>query len=259
MPTAIAIFAHPDDIEFRAAGTLSLLRQRGWQLHYWNLSSGNLGSTVMTAAQTARVRRREARAAAEALGAKWHAPIANDLELFYTDALIRRVCAVVREVRPDIVLTHPPADYMEDHTTACRLAVTGTFARGIPNYRSTPARRSLDHPCTLYHSVPHGLCGPLREPFQPDLVVNIASVLAEKKAALGCHRSQQEWLDATQGPDSFLSAIDTEAVALSRLYGRFKSAEVWRRHLHLGFGAATDDPLATALGTAAAAPRSPAR
>jgi LmbE family N-acetylglucosaminyl deacetylase len=45
MPSVIAIAAHPDDIEFVMAGTLLLLGEAGWDLHYLNLSSGNLGST----------------------------------------------------------------------------------------------------------------------------------------------------------------------------------------------------------------------
>ena len=69
MPSVLAIFAHPDDIEFRAAGTMLLLAARGWDLHCCNLSSGNLGSSVMTSPQTARTRRREAQASAKLMGA----------------------------------------------------------------------------------------------------------------------------------------------------------------------------------------------
>ena len=38
--SALAVFAHPDDIEFCAAGTLLLLAEQGWNIHYFNLSSG---------------------------------------------------------------------------------------------------------------------------------------------------------------------------------------------------------------------------
>ena len=164
MPSALAIAAHPDDIEFVMAGTLLLLKEDGWDIHYLNLSSGNLGSTTMTAAETARVRRQEAKAAARVLGAKWHAPFCNDLGIFYTGKMIRRVCAVVRAVNPSVVLTHALSDYMEDHMITARLAVTATFARGIPNYRSTPVRRATLDPCVIYHAMPHGQCTPLREP-----------------------------------------------------------------------------------------------
>src|SRR4030095_8773112 len=98
MPSVIAIAAHPDDIEFVMAGTLLLMGEAGWDLHYLNLSTGNLGSTTMTPARTARVRRAEARAAAKMLGATWHAPFCNDLEILYDARTLRRLGAVIREV-----------------------------------------------------------------------------------------------------------------------------------------------------------------
>lgn len=247
-PAALAIFAHPDDIEFRAAGTVLLLARRGWAIHTCNLCSGNLGSATMSAARTAAVRRREARATAKLLGATWHPPIAHDLELCYTDRAIRQVCAVVRLVQPTIVLTHPPQDYMEDHMTACRLAVTGAFARGMKNYRSIPPRPATLQPLTLYHAMPHGLCDPLRREWQPAAWVNTSGVQRERLAALACHRSQRAWLDVSQKMDSYLAAAAAEARELGRRSKRFSSAEGWTRHLHLGFGAASDDPLRAALG-----------
>src|ERR1051325_3518835 len=141
MPSALAIAAHPDDIEFVMAGTLLLLREAGWEIHYFNLSTGNLGSSVMSAPEARRVRRHEAQAAARMLDAKWHPPICDDLQIFYSDENIRRVCAVVREARSRIVLTHALEDYMEDHMITARLAVTATFARGMRNYRSRPQRK----------------------------------------------------------------------------------------------------------------------
>src|SRR5439155_1171228 len=41
---AIAIGAHPDDIEFYMAGTLLMLKKAGYEAHYLNLASGNCGS-----------------------------------------------------------------------------------------------------------------------------------------------------------------------------------------------------------------------
>ena len=55
--TALAIAAHPDDIEFWMAGTLLQLRDAGWEIHVLNVSTGSLGSAVMTAARTRVVRR----------------------------------------------------------------------------------------------------------------------------------------------------------------------------------------------------------
>jgi len=247
-PVALAIGAHPDDIEFLMAGTLSLLRQAGWEIHYYNLCSGNCGSAQYTSAHTRALRRREARNAARLLGAHYHPSFTDDLELFYDDAAIRRVAAVVREVQPAILLTHSPQDYMEDHTNACRLAVTAAFARGMPNYHSRPKRPPVSQEVTIYHSMPYGLHDSLRRLVVPGAFVNTASVHAAKRAALAAHQSQKAWLDASQGVESYLKALDEISLAVGRLSGRFEHAEGWRRHSHLGFCGPASDPLRDALG-----------
>lgn len=250
MPAVLAVFAHPDDIEFRGAGTLLLLRDRGWEVHYCNLSAGDLGSSVLTRNVTAKTRAHESRESCKSMGFHWHPPIASDLCIFYTDRNIRRVAALVREVEPAIVLTHPPVDYMEDHTETCRIAVTAAFSRGMPNYRSIPARKPTLRPLTLYHSLPHGLMDPLRRPVRPEFLVDTTTVHARKRAALACHASQKEWLDASQGMESYLVSLDDGDAQVGRWSNRFARAEGWTRHLHLGFGAETDDPLQEALGPA---------
>ena len=82
---------------------------------------------------------REARAAAKILGAHFHPSITNDLEILYNLELLRAVAAVIREVKPSIVLTHSPQDYMEDHMNTSRLAVTAAFTRGMPNFKTDAA------------------------------------------------------------------------------------------------------------------------
>ena len=230
------------------AGTLILLRNAGWDLHYLNLSTGDLGSLALNAAKTARVRRREARAAARLLGATWHPPMCRDLQIFYDDRTLRRLCAVIRGVRPSIVLTHSPQDYMEDHMNTSRLAVTAAFARGAKNYRTTPARASYLEPLTVYHASPHGLHDQLRQVVAPHAFVNTASVHDKKREALACHASQREWLDATQRFDSYLGAMDEFSAELGRMSGKFSHAEGWRRHSHLGFCDESADPLKDTLG-----------
>jgi LmbE family N-acetylglucosaminyl deacetylase len=246
--TALAIAAHPDDIEFYMAGTLLLLKAAGWEIHYLNLSSGNCGSLVMSAPKTRAVRRAEAKRAARILGAHWHPPMCDDLEILYDLKTLRRVAAIVRNVNPAIVLTHSPQDYMEDHMNTCRLAVTAAFSRGMPNFKTTPRKQAITCDVALYHAMPHGLCDGLRRRIVPGAFVNTTSVHATKREALAAHASQKEWLDASQGMDSYLLAVDEMSLAVGRMSRRFKHVEGWRRHLHLGFSAAGADPLATALG-----------
>src|SRR5262245_7578626 len=146
---AIAIGAHPDDIEFYMAGTLLQLRERGWEIHYLNVASGSCGTVRYSPQATRRIRAAESRAAAKILGAHFHPSITDDLEIFYTPELLRKVAAVIRVARPSFILTHPPQDYMEDHTNTCRLAVTAAFARGMPNFKTVPRRPPDDYDVTV--------------------------------------------------------------------------------------------------------------
>ncbi len=248
MPSAIAITAHPDDIEFCAAGTLLLLKQAGWDIHYFNLSRGNCGSQQHDSETTARVRLEEAREAARLLGAHFHGPIANDMEIMYTPERMRQVAAVIREARASVVLTHGPVDYMEDHTNTCRLAVSAAFCHAMPNWTTDPPRPTYEGDVTVYHALPHGLRTPLRQRVHAGLYVNTTRVHALKRDALALHHSQKHWLDVSQGMDSYLAAMDELSRQVGALSGEFKYAEGWRRHLHLGFSATDSDPLKEALG-----------
>ena len=245
---AIAIAAHPDDIEFQMAGTLLLLKRAGYETHYLNLASGNCGSAEYNSAATRAIRNTEARAGAKILGAQFHPGFSDDLEIIYSLELLHSLAAVIREVKPAIILTHSPQDYMEDHTATCRLAVTAALARCMGNFKTVPARPVGDYKVTIYHAMPHGLRDELYRRVIPGAFVNTTSVHKAKHAALAAHKSQQAWLDVSQGWDSHLLAMENMSLEVGRMSKRFKHAEGWRRHNHLGFCAPQADPLAQALG-----------
>ena len=67
-PRALAIAAHPDDIEFVMAGTLLLLQRAGWEIHYLNVANGNMGSLTIPPVKLAQTRRDEARTASQDSG-----------------------------------------------------------------------------------------------------------------------------------------------------------------------------------------------
>lgn len=246
----LALAAHPDDIEFMMAGTLLRLGALGWRLHYMNIANGSCGTAVDDVPSIVLKRTAEARAACECIGAVWHPPLVNDLEVYHTNAQIGKVCAVIRQVRPRIILTQSPSDYMEEHMNACRTAVTAAFCRGMRNYPVEPFVSPIADDVTLYHAMPHGLRGPLRERIRPGQYVDIAPALATKREMLACHRSQKEWLDKSQGIDAYLVTMEDFAREVGALSGRFSLAEGWRRRSHLGFSAQDGDPLAEALGSA---------
>ncbi len=245
---ALAVGAHPDDIEFLMAGTLILLRRAGYETHYLNLASGSCGGNEHSATELRRIRKREGRSAASLLGAIHHPSLVDDLAIYYEPRLLRRLAAVVREVRPSLLLVPSPQDYMEDHTNSCRLAVTAAFVRGMRNFRTQPPRQPMAGEVTVYHAMPHGLRDPLRRRVIPGSYVKTTAVQELKRAALAMHRSQQTWLARSQKMNAYLATMDAFAREVGRLSGRFRFAEGWRRHLHYGFCGAEADPLGEALG-----------
>jgi len=245
--TVLVVSCHPDDIEFMMGGTLLLLKTAGCAIHCINIANGCDGSAELRPQEITVVRRREAMRAAESLGAVFHESLVDDLEVFYTQDLIRRITALVRQVKPDIVLTLSLEDYMEDHMNTARIAVTATFLRNVGNYRSIPDEPAVYGDAMLYHSTPHILSDMMRRPIVPELYVDVTSVIDSKEKLLACHTSQKEWLDKTQGFDSYLKTMREITETVGRMSGAFRYAEGWRRHSHVGFARQDCNPLADIL------------
>ncbi|MCG3181166.1 MAG: hypothetical protein BIFFINMI_03541 [Phycisphaerae bacterium] len=247
-PVVLAAAAHPDDIEFMMAGTLLRLRNAGASIHMFNIANGHCGTATLGRDAIVAARRAEARASADLAGATWHGPLCDDIAIFYDAPTLARVAAVVRQVRPTIMLVPSPQDYMEDHTNACRLLVTAAFCRGMRNFATDPPTPPADGACVLYHALPHGLRDGMRRRVRPGQFVDIGPVIERKSAMLACHRSQKEWLDVSQGMDAYLDEMTRMARQVGSMSGRFELAEGWRRHSHLGFAGEFDDPLSDLLG-----------
>jgi LmbE family N-acetylglucosaminyl deacetylase len=248
--TAFAVAAHPDDIEFNMAGTLSLLVKAGFEPHMMNLSRSSLDSNELGEPEVARIRRQEAQRSAGVLGAIFHPPIADELLIFYEERLLRRMAAVVREVRPTIVLLPSPNDYMEDHTNTARLVVTACFSRAMRHFRSIPPREATDQDVYLYHAQPHLNRDGMRKLVEPSLRVDVTGEMETKLKMLGCHESQRQWLDETQGLDDYLESMRRSGAEVARMSSqpRWEFAEGFRQHSHVGFSTSDRDLLTEVLG-----------
>ena len=78
--------------------------------------------------------------------------------------------------------------------------------------------------------------------------MNTTSVHKTKHQALAAHKSQQAWLDVSQGLNSYLLAMEDMSLELGTVSKKFRLAEGWRRHSHLGFCSPDADPLSKDLG-----------
>lgn len=247
MKKAMAIGCHPDDIEFMMSGTLILLKKAGWEIHYMNVANGSCGTVRHEKEEIISIRREEAQKAASFIGATFHESLVDDLDVYYVRKTLARLTAIIRQVAPEIILTHSPVDYMEDHINTCRLTVTAAFCRGMRNFLTEPPIAPTNQPVTIYHALPYPLKDPLRRRIRAALYVDISSVMETKRQMLAFHRSQKEWLDVSQGQDSYLQMMVQICQEAGKMSGCFQYAEGWRRHLHTGFCGENDDPLKEAL------------
>ena len=122
----LAIGAHPDDIEIFMFGTLAACAARGDHLDYVIATDGAKGGTGDAASLSA-TRKREAEAAAALLGVVPRFLGFPDGALAADAALVAALKAVIAEVEPDLILTHPANDYHGDHralSEAVRIAAS---------------------------------------------------------------------------------------------------------------------------------------
>jgi N-acetylglucosamine malate deacetylase 1 len=202
----LAIHAHPDDIEFQCAGTLALLKDRGCSIAMATMTAGDCGSAELGPEAIAEVRRCEARASADLLGAEYTCLEFNDLSICVDNDSRRRVTEIIRKARPDVVITAPPVDYMSDHEMTSRLVRDATFNASCPNYVTrqwdpAPPTDKIPH---LYYVDPIEGVDWFGAPIKPDFVIDITSTFELKMQMLACHDSQRAWLRKQHGMDEYL-------------------------------------------------------
>ncbi|WP_165073974.1 PIG-L deacetylase family protein [Paludisphaera rhizosphaerae] len=204
----LAIHAHPDDVEFQCAGALALLLKSGHAVTIATMTPGDCGSAEHDCEAIAAIRRAEAKAAADLIGAEYLCLEFRDLAIFNDDESRRRVTEAVRRIRPDVILTAPPVDYLCDHEMTSLLVRDACFAAGCPNYatRQWEPAKAIDYIPHLYFV--DSLEGIDRDgrPLPVAFHVDVTDVFETKREMLACHASQREWLLRQHGIDEYLES-----------------------------------------------------
>ena len=191
----LAVAAHPDDIELLCAGTLLKFRKRGDEIFTAVLCNGDKGHYEIGPEELARIRRAEAEAAAKSEKATLVSVGAfPDLEVYTDSESRRKVVEIIRQARPDLIITHYPDDYMCDHSNTGRLAIDASFIASLPNYRTESPHTGSIPPVYFMDAL-------AAVNFQPTDYVDISEFIEEKGKALLCHQSQYRWLLDHDGID----------------------------------------------------------
>jgi LmbE family N-acetylglucosaminyl deacetylase len=228
----LSILAHPDDAEFLCAGTLiRLVREHGWQVHLASMTPGDCGSAEQPPEDISRIRRAEGAHAAELIGGRYHCLEERDLLINYNERSLERVTRLLREVRPRIVVTHSPADYMLDHEMTSTVVRAAAFGGPIPNFlRERNLGQPLEHIPHLYYCDALEGKDALGREIVPGFCIDISGVIDSKAEMLARHASQREWLLKHHGMDHYLQAMRDWGAQRGRRCG-VAYAEGFRQHL----------------------------
>jgi len=192
--TLMACVAHPGDFVWRAGGALALMKAQGWRTHVVCATYGTKGEAGVlwkepgaTEEGVAAKRRSEAEAAA-ALGAGIEFLELKDYPLVPTQEAVVALNRSFRDLRPDIVLTHPDADPgNSDHPAMSQMVMQARMFALAPGYGADMAR-----PFSVYYFEPHQpeLCS-----FRADHMLDISDVWETKYAAFQEIKSQRSVWD----------------------------------------------------------------
>src|SRR5262249_15408749 len=209
------------------------------------MTPGDCGSAELPAEKIAEVRRGEGARAAALIGATYHCLEERDLLIFYAEEPLAKVTRLLREVRPRIVLTHSPADYILDQGMTSARARAAAFNAAVPNFLSGRLPPPLDQVPHLYYCDAIEGKDQFGRPVEAGFRVDVSAVIALKAEMLSAHASQRDWLLKQHGMDHYVEAMRHWGAQRGKEAG-VAYAEGFRQHL--GHSYPQDNLLGNALG-----------
>ena len=191
----LAVGAHPDDLEILCGGTLARYAKEGHETVMCHATRGDMGSFVHSRDEISTIRLEEAHRAAGVIGAEHRTLGLADGEVSAADPAQKQlVVDLVRDARPDLIITHSPDDYMGDHNEISKLVFECSFYATFGNLQTSRPRHDRVTPIYFLDTIA-GLG------FVPTEYVDVTDVIETKAAMLEAHQSQLVWLRDHDGVD----------------------------------------------------------
>ncbi len=186
----IMIGAHPDDCDIKGGGTAALFIAMGHNVKFLSVTNGDAGHMKEGGGMLAKRRLEETKEVARRLGVTYEVLDNHDGELLATLPIRLEIIRRIRDWKADIVIAPRPNDYHPDHRYTAILVQDAAFMVGVPNVASDSPPLAKN-PVFLYFQ--DNFKKP--NPFQPDIAVDISSVINIKIHSMDAHQSQfYEWL-----------------------------------------------------------------
>lgn len=185
----LAIGCHPDDLEIACGGTLRRLVREGHNVYMCHVANGDMGHAEIMPTELRALRTVEAEKAGELIGVKrvYNVDVGDCVVDYKEGDALREVVKVIRETKPDFIITHDPSDYMEDHLQVSKLVFEASFTSSIPHMFPEYPSYSLIPP--IYYMDTLAGVG-----FMPEEYVDISEDIEVKINAIDCHQTQVKWM-----------------------------------------------------------------
>ncbi len=216
----LVIGAHPDDCDLLAAGLAMKMIQKGHEVFFLSATDGSAGHQTMSRKELAERRYEECRQAGEVLGLHYETLPIPDGELTADLQCRAMLMRRIREIAPDVILTHRTCDYHPDHRACGQLVMDCSYLVGVPLVcPETPVLRHAPVILSMWDRFQNPV------PFRADICVPIDAFVDDKVRATLCHVSQfYEWLPWVGHQQDVLEAETFEAkteALQNRLRARF--------------------------------------
>ncbi|MEM2111770.1 MAG: PIG-L family deacetylase [Candidatus Bathyarchaeia archaeon] len=216
--SVLAVGAHPDDVEYSAGGTVAKYAKAGHKVTILNLTRGGAGSMRLSSEELKRTRTEEGIRAGKILGAD--VKYMPDIEGFQdggglipSHENVLAVVDVVREIKPDIIISHHTNEIHPDDRAA------GLIMRDVFTVVALPLVKTK-HPA---HSVSdlymYGDIHRFTELPTSLIFIDIEDTIDLKIKALAEHKSQMDWLTEHKGYDAGMLDPVEEIKAQARALG----------------------------------------
>ncbi|MDD5678211.1 MAG: PIG-L family deacetylase [Kiritimatiellae bacterium] len=203
----LVIAAHPDDCDILCGGTAIKWAAAGHIVKFVSATNGDTGHVVLSRAETVKARKKEAAASRKMSGIFEYQVLDHPCGIEATLKNREKMIRLIRNFKPDVVLSHRLCDYHPDHRATAQLVLDTAYVVMVPhNCEDTP----IPEKTPVYGHLYDSFLDP--RPFRIDAAIEFDSVLEKKLKVMECHRTQfYEWLPWSLGRRDFDAAKLSDA------------------------------------------------
>lgn len=174
------IGAHAFDAEIMAGGVIARYGAAGAHVDIVHMTLGEQGHRSLSAQEYAAQKRKEAEQAAKILGASPSFMPYKDTDIPCTLDSKLAMCDTIREIRPEVIITHWHGSWHKDHVAAYNNVMEGLFYASLPTFERSKPAHAVKKVLFAHNWEDH-------HDFKPTVFVDVSDVYEKWMAAVECY------------------------------------------------------------------------